>query len=64
LGKKFLPRGGEALAQAARRAVNAPSLEKPKARDGALGSLICPQQVHWDYVIFKVPSSLSHSVIL
>jgi len=50
--------------------VDAPSLEEFKTRlDGALGSLIwwgatSQQQRVGNWTIFKVPSNLSHSVIL
>jgi len=50
--------------------VDSPFLEVFRARlDGALGSLIwwvasSPQQEGWNWVMFKVPSNQSHSIIL
>ena len=52
-----------------REAVAVPSLKTFKARlDGALGSLIwwvaaLPMAEGWNWMIFKVPSNLSHSMI-
>ena len=53
-----------------REAVDAPSLEMYKTRlDETLGSLICwvatlPMVGVWNWVVFKVPSNLSHSMNL
>ena len=57
------------LASVPREAVDAPSLAVFKARlDGALGSLSWWVALHtgrgWNWMIFKVPSNLSHSVSL
>ena len=58
------------LAQLPREAVDAPSLEVLKARlDGTLGSLswwvaALLMAMGWDCMVFKVPSNLSHFMIL
>ena len=53
-----------------RDAVGAPSLEVLKSRlDGALGSLswwvaaLSVAEGFWNWLVFKVPSNLSHSMI-
>jgi len=54
------------MAQAAQRAMGAPTLEGVKSSlDGALGSLswwvtTSSGQVDWSSMTFKVPSNLSH----
>ena len=66
----FYSESDEALAQLPRKAVDVPSLEALKARlDGILGSLrwwgsALPKEVCWNWVVFKMPSIPSHSVIL
>ena len=55
--------GREALAQLPRESVGASSLEVLGAGlDGAMGSLSWWGGRGWGRVIFKVPSSLSHSM--
>ena len=69
ISKKSLlySKGSEALTLLP-RAVGAPSLEVPKATDRALSSLSwwgAPTHSRgWNWMLFKVSSKLSHSVIL
>lgn len=65
---KLFTQGSDALSKATQRAVGAPSL-KTSRLDGALDSLhwwvaVLPMAGGWRWMIFKVPSKLSHSTFL
>lgn len=69
LGRNPLSKGQCGPGTAAQRAVGVPSLEMPKALDGALGSLSWwgatnPWQGHWKWVPFKFVFNLSHYMTL